>query len=160
MADPSLCSSLFEKEVHSGSPEKAEGSIPSPLSGRGVCLHRYNKLLTVAGGAPLLEIEKDGPLAFLLEQSKAILRRVTGHQVIGREPFSMLLAADIRPAPASPAANWTDFFLEPGKTQLLECVRRLRTQGTSFSLELPYERSDAEIRYKEREQTDFSFSRQ
>ena len=154
VAPASLCPSVYQTQLDVVTADREGLRQPPPVSwaGQNPHMHSYTKGFTVEGGAPLLQIEEEGPTSFLLEHSKTILRRLTGHAVAGKEPFSLLAAADPR-APISSnnnnnptTPNWTDFFLEPGKTQLLECVRRLRTHGTSFSIELPYERSDAEIR--------------
>lgn len=149
VAPASLCP-VYQTEVGPVHQERIEAPahpVRAPWNARGMNLHGNHRLFTVAGGAPLLQIEREGPVGFLMEHSKAILQRLTGRIVLGREPFSMLSAGDYQSPAESQESNWTDFFLEPGKTQLLECVRRLRTKGESFSLELPYERSDGTIRY-------------
>ncbi|OEH80248.1 hypothetical protein cyc_03671 [Cyclospora cayetanensis] len=94
---------------------------------------------------PLADRER-GALWILGRTLKDHTKRLTGRIILGMEPFSMLSSGDSRASTEGSGPNCTDFFLEPGGSQLLNCLRQLRAKGTFVLIELPYEKSDASIR--------------
>ncbi|KEP62234.1 UNVERIFIED_CONTAM: hypothetical protein HHA_278030 [Hammondia hammondi] len=43
--------------------------------------------------------------------------------------------------------TWLQYFMEPGRDQLVEALRKLFDERKSFKLELPYERADGQVRW-------------